>query len=52
MPMVDLEDDSGIERAKLRDVRNRKHDYCPKCGKPKRCHDPECTRMHCNCGTF
>jgi NADH pyrophosphatase NudC (nudix superfamily) len=52
MTMVDLEEESDIAKQKQKDMRNRKHDYCPKCGRPKRCNDPECTRQHCNCNTL
>lgn len=52
MPMVDLEDDKGIERAKQKDAVRHKHIYCSKCGRPKPCHDPECTQLHCNCSTL
>ncbi|HOF44131.1 MAG TPA: hypothetical protein PK255_01705 [Candidatus Pacearchaeota archaeon] len=50
MAMVDLEDIHSIERAKKKNSVNRKHIYCQKCGRAKRCHDPECTQLHCNCG--
>lgn len=50
MAMVDLEDDVSIERAKQKERASHRHIYCQKCGRPKPCHDPECTEMHCNCG--
>ena len=50
MAMVDLEDDHAIESAKQKEAVRHKHIYCQKCGRPKPCHDPECTQLHCNCG--
>jgi hypothetical protein len=51
MAMVDVDDDAGIERQKQKDGRNKRHDWCPKCGRPKRCNDPSCTHItHCSCG--
>lgn len=52
MPMVDLEDDCSIERAKKKDGVMHKHIYCQKCGRPKPCRNPECTQLHCNCNTL
>jgi hypothetical protein len=51
MAMVDLEDDKGIERAKGKERVNKAHTWCPKCGRPRRCNNPECTHItHCSCG--
>ena len=51
MAMVDLEDDKGIENAKQKERRNKKHIWCPICGRPKNCNDPDCTHIHhCTCG--
>jgi len=51
MGMVDSEDDGEIEIEKQKARRNKRHDWCPKCGRPKRCNDPACTHItHCSCG--
>jgi hypothetical protein len=51
MAMVDLEDDREIEGAKGKEKINKAHTWCSKCGRPKRCNNPECTHItHCSCG--
>jgi hypothetical protein len=50
MTMVDLDDDKGIEKEMEKERKNKRHEWCKKCGRPKKCNDPDCTHIHhCNC---
>jgi hypothetical protein len=48
--MGDIEDAKKWRAQQI--MKRSNHEMCPKCGRPKKCRDPDCTLMHCNCNTL